>query len=65
VKVAWALPFSAALPMLTPPSFKVTVPVGVPEMALMTVAVNVTDWPKVEGLSDEVTVVVVCAGLTV
>jgi hypothetical protein len=37
---------------------KVTVPVGVP-LALVTVAVKVTDWPKTLGFTDEVTTVVV------
>ena len=31
---------------------------------LLTVAVKVTDWPKVEGLADELTAVLVDAGLT-
>jgi hypothetical protein len=41
----------------------VTVPVGVPlpGATALTVAVNMTDWPTVEGLADEVTVVVVLA----
>jgi hypothetical protein len=41
-----------------------TVPVGVPAL-LVTVAVNVTDWPKVEGLTEDVTAVVVVAWFTV
>ena len=41
-------------------SRKVTVPVGVPPPpALVTVAVKVTDWPTMLGLSDDVTLVVV------
>ena len=42
------------------PSLKVTVPVGVPEPGAfaLTVAVNVTDWPNTDGLT-EVAVVVV------
>jgi hypothetical protein len=45
----------------------VTVPVGVPAPGdtTVTVAVNVTDWPKTEGLAEEVTPVVVFAWLTV
>ena len=39
------------------PSKNVTVPVGVPEAA--TVVVKVTLWPAVDGLFDEVIVVVV------
>ena len=49
------------------PSLKVTFPVGVPapgEFAVTT-AVKVTNWPEVEGLSDEVKLVVVEAWLTV
>lgn len=43
------------------PSLNVTLPDGVPEVAGVTVAVNVTDAPNVEGFSDEVTAVVVPA----
>ena len=41
----------------------VTVPVGapLPETLAVTVAVNVTGWLKTEGLTEEVTVVVVVA----
>ena len=53
--------------MLLAPSRKVTVPVGVPAPAntAATVAVKVTDCPKVEGFADDATLVVVFAGLTV
>ena len=44
-------------------SLKVTVPAGVPEVAV-TVAVNVTDWSKAEGFAEEVTEVEVAAGFT-
>src|SRR6266704_2838766 len=49
------------------PSLKVTVPVGVPlpGATALTVAVNVTELLTTEGLSDEVTVFVVLALLTV
>src|ERR1700674_4603410 len=47
------------------PSENVTVPVGVPPAVLVTVAVNVTDWPPTEGLSDDTSTVVVGAALTV
>src|SRR5690349_23599285 len=42
-----------------PPSANVTVPVGVPLPGATadTVAVNVTGWPKTEGLAEDVTVV--------
>jgi hypothetical protein len=43
------------------PFLNVTVPVGVPEVFAFTVAVNVTVWPCFDGLSDEVTPVVVPA----
>ena len=58
VKVALP-PARVPAPMLAPPSRNVTVPVGVPDpgKAALTVAVNVTAWPDVEGFSDEVTVV--------
>ena len=63
-----ALPeLSVFVPMSAPPSLKMTVPVGVPAPGdtALTVAVNVTDTPKVDGLSDELTVVALLAGLTV
>ena len=45
---------------------KFTLPVAVPEPGAVaeTVAVKVIDWPKVEGLAEEATVVVVAAWLT-
>ncbi len=53
--------------MVADPSLKVTVPVGVPAPGgfTLTVAVNVTDWPKTDGLIEEATVVVVGAWFTV
>src|SRR5438876_4008969 len=50
-----------------PPSMKVTDPVGVPEpgAATLTVAVNVTDCPNVEGFVNEVTIVWVPARWTI
>src|SRR5579872_153561 len=49
------------------PSLKVTLPVGtaVPGALATTVAVKVTDWPWVDGLSDEVTELVVPSLFTV
>jgi hypothetical protein len=47
--------------MAVVPSLKVTVPVGVPEPCGVTVAVKVTGCPKTDGLTDEVTAVVVVA----
>ena len=49
--------------MAAAPSRIVTVPVGVPEP--LTVAVNVTDVPKVEGFNDETTEVVEATPFTV
>ena len=65
VKVAMP-PLSVPVPMGLPPSRNVTVPTGVPAPGATgdTVAVNVTDWPKTDGLTDEVTVVAVLALLT-
>jgi len=50
-------------PSVVAPSLKSTVPVGSPAPGLTaaTVAVNVTDCPNTEGLSDEASVVVVDA----
>src|SRR5262249_58374545 len=47
------------VPSVAAPSKKVTVPVGVPDPDGVTVAVKVTDCPNTEGLTDEVTDVVV------
>jgi len=46
---------------------KITFPVGVPApgAVALTTAVNVIAWPDVDGLSDELSVVVVAAWLTV
>ena len=61
--VATPEPLRVPVPMVVAPSLKVTLPVGVPVAGEtgLTVAVNVTDWPYVEGLADVVTVVVVDA----
>jgi hypothetical protein len=56
-------PLTAAVPKGVTPSKNCTVPVG-PEEGL-TVAVKVTCCPKVDGFSDDVSVVVVLAALTV
>jgi len=60
--VAWP-ELSVPVPNVVAPSLNVTVPNGVPEPGdtAATVAVNVTDWPKTEGLVEEVKVVVVLA----
>ena len=60
-------PLSVTVPKVVEPSMNVAVPVGVPlpgETGL-TVAVNVTAWPDVDGLAEETTLVVVLACLTV
>ena len=54
-------PLSVPLPITVVPSRKSTVPVA---LLGATVAVNVTDWPKLDGFCDESTVVVV-AGVEV
>jgi hypothetical protein len=63
-------PDSVPVPRVVVPSRKVTVPVGVPVAGGTgaTVAVNVTDCPKTDGLAEDVTVVVVwpwAGGVTV
>ena len=69
VAVPWPLT-TCATPRTDAPSMNWTEPVGVaaliaaPEM-LATFAVNVTDCPKIDGFTEEVTVVEVGAGLTV
>src|SRR5437867_2951274 len=58
---------SVAVPSVLLPSRKVRVPVGVPApgATAATVAVKVTDWPRPDGLSEEVTAVVLLAWLIV
>ena len=51
-------PLSVIVPSVWPPLVKVTVPVGL-VVTLVTVAVNVTDWPWFEGLREDDTLVVV------
>ena len=61
-----ALPLDRlAVPSVTDPSRNVTVPVAVPLNCGVTVAVNVTAWPKRDGFTDDVTVVELEAFLTV
>jgi hypothetical protein len=59
-------PLKVPVPSVIVPSLKITMPVGVPAPGLVTntVAVKVTDCPKTEGLTEEVSVVVAAAGLT-
>ena len=63
-KVATALALSVPVPSVVDPSLNVTVPVGVPELVEVTVAVNVTDCPNVDGLGDEVSEVVLGFAMT-
>lgn len=61
LNVATPDPVGVPLPRVELPSLNVTVPVGVPAPAplALTVAVKVTDLPGLEGLAEEVTIVVV------
>ena len=56
-----------AAPKLVPSMVNWTVPEGVPApgAVALTVAVKVTGWPNTAGLADELSVVVLAAGLTV
>ena len=58
-------PFNIPVPNVFVPSLKVTVPVGAPPLAGVTVAVNVTDDPYTDEVAEELTVVVVLTGLMV
>jgi hypothetical protein len=61
VHVKGAAAGNVQLPIVAVPSRNVTVPVGVPVPGGVTVAVKVTDWPKTDGLADDVSVVAVVA----
>jgi hypothetical protein len=63
VREACPEPFREAVPRVVEPSRKVTVPVGVVP-APVTVAVRVMEVPTEAGFSDEVSDVVVAAGVT-
>ncbi len=54
------------LPITVAPSRKLTVPAGLPApgATTATVAVNVTLWPKTDGLAEDVRLVLVLALLT-
>jgi hypothetical protein len=56
-------PVSVTVPSVVVPSLKATVPAGVPP-ADVTVAVNVTGCPKVDGFVEDATSVLVAAGST-
>lgn len=63
VNVAVPDPLRPTAPRLVAPSWNVTVPVGVPLPGATTeiLAVSVTDWLRMDGFADELTVVVVVA----
>jgi len=63
VKVAWPVALRLPEPRVLAPSMNVMAPAGVPAVDV-TVAVNFTDCPYIEGFSEEVTVVVVVASAT-
>ena len=56
--------FSVTVPRVVAPSLNVTVPVGVP-IEEVTIDVNVTAWPYVDGFSEEESAVELVALLTV
>ena len=58
-------PLSVFVASVVVPFLNVTLPVGVPETVGVTVAVKVTDCPKLEGLSEDTTAVVVPSLFTV
>jgi hypothetical protein len=60
-QVAWLELRATTLQIVVVPSLKVTVPVGATGVLGVTVAVKVTDCPKIDGLAEGVTVVVVVA----
>ena len=57
-----ALPLLIApLPICVAPSRKFTVPVMVPAVCDVTVAVNITDWPALDGFCEDANTVLVVA----
>ena len=65
LNVAFPEPLTAPVPRVVEPSLKVTLPVGVAPEFGCTWAVKVTEFPWVDGFSEETTVVTVTALLTV
>ena len=57
-------PDTLADPKFLVPALKITDPVGAPVVLDVTVAVNVTDCPLVDGFCDDATVVIVAALFT-
>ncbi len=60
--------FVVPVPNVVAPSLNVTISplatLPVPGELTVTVAVNVTDWPKTDGLTEDASAVVVLAGFT-
>jgi len=67
MSVATLVPSSVPVPSVVEPSMNVTVPVGTPAPGALaaTVAVNVTDCPKTEGLAADDTELLVADWFTV
>src|SRR5437899_5600707 len=68
LKLAVVVPplvLSAPWPMLTPPSAKITTPVGLTEALPVTVAVKLTLWPQTDGLIDDATSVALLVFVTI
>jgi hypothetical protein len=67
IEIVAVPPLSELVASAVEPSMKVPLPVGVPlsGATAVTVAVNVTDSPKTEGFTDEVTLLVVADSLTI
>lgn len=63
--IATPLPFNGELPSEFIPSRKVTVPVGVPVVEGLTIAVNVTDCPSGDGFAEEVSCMLLLSSCTV
>src|SRR5689334_5581609 len=62
---AWVVALTGAVPSVMVPALKVTVPLTAMPAGGTTVAVRVTELPRVEGLGDEASVTLVDAWLTV
>src|ERR1041385_3770440 len=67
LRVAWPARLSVPVPIVLLPSVNVTVPEGAPApgAVAVTVAVNVVDWPKTDGLVEDASDVLVLALVTV
>ena len=65
LNVACPFVFSVPVPICKLPSKNCTMPVGVPVVELETVAVNVTDCPRVAGFGEDLSAVELAALVTV